>query len=327
MGENKISVFGFGNSLMDFIIHINDDIIQKLKVKKGTMNLIDQKQMNNILSLIKNFKYLPGIPGGSCANVLRGIAWLNKENKLAKPVFCGAVARDDLGKRYIESIQKFNVESNITRKQGETGVSLVLVTPDHERTMFTHLGACRSIRLEDVDFSLLKQAQILHFNGYMWDLENQIEIINRLTEFAKRNKILISFDLADPFVVKREQEKFLCWIPQYADIIFGNKEEFMLLIQEEHSPDAIMKKAKSLANIVIMKLGADGCCFSYKKEIEYIPGIKVGAVDTTGAGDSFAAGFLYHFLQGNAINISVKQANKIAANIVTVEGCNYSLLN
>lgn len=322
--SDKISVFGIGNPLMDFVVNADDDFINSLEAEKGTMKLISAGEKDKLLSSISTYK---NIPGGSCANTLRGIAWLSKYAAIEKSVFSGAVGKDVVGNQYITMMEKeYGILPRFSQKEKATGICIAIVTPDYERTMFTYLGACEDYSKEDIDFNTLKQAGIFHFTAYMWNTDNGKKAMKKASQFCRQNGITISFDLADPLMVKFHKEEFLQWIPAHVDILFGNRDEISQITGISGEDREIILKAGDLSPLVIMKIGADGCLVNQKGFITFKKGIKVNAIDTVGAGDSFASGFLYAYARDLDVGTCAEIANSLAARIVTVEGCDYSKL-
>jgi sugar/nucleoside kinase (ribokinase family) len=315
------SVYGVENPLMDIISHVDGGCLARLGKKPGTMNLVDCEEARRLRSGLSSFRM---IPGGSCANTIRGIAWLGRGMR-PKPVFNGSVGRDATGDAYVESIGAFGVHAAITRKDVETGVSVILVTPDGERTMNTYLGACREFGPGDLDADALSVSRLLHLTGYLWDTENQRRATQRAVEIARGRGATVSLDIADPFVVQRYRAEFLPFIPRYVDILFANREELSLLTGTTCDEDCV-EAASSLARTVVMKTGAEGCILGREGTIERVPGMRVKVRDTTGAGDAFAAGFLYGILEGFDFIRCADIANRLAASIVEVEGCDYLAL-
>ena len=319
-----ISVYGIGNPLMDVIGHGDFQLISDLGTRPGTMHLIQRHQVSEICEKIEDTK---NVPGGSCANTMRGIAWLSKAIPCDPPHYSGAVGNDGLGREYKQLMEDFGVSTSLVIKSNQTGISHIIVTPDHERTMFTFLGACQEYDESCIDFDALGKAQYLYITGYMWSTEGQKKAVKKAIDFARDKRKKVVFDLADPFVVNCNRDNFLSCIPQKIDILFGNKEEYSLLIGEKPTDKEIISSAQSLAGLVIMKVSAKGCYYMEKNDICFEPGRKVKAVDTTGAGDSFASGFLFGLLKNKPLKECASLANTLAASIVTVEGCNYSLLD
>ena len=318
------SVYGIGNPLMDVVGHGDFQLISDLGTQPGTMNLIQRHQISKILKRIEDTR---NMPGGSCANTMRGIAWLSKEIPCDPPHFSGAVGNDSPGREYKQLMEDLGVSTSLALKSNQTGMSHIIVTPDHERTMFTFLGACQEFDESCIDFDILGKAQYLYITGYMWDTKRQKRAVKKAIDFARDKGKKVVFDLADPFVVNRNKNDFLSRIPQEIDILLGNKEEFSLLVGKKPADKEIISGAQFLAGLVIMTVSAKGCYYIEKNDVCFEPGRKVRAVDTTGAGDSFASGFLFGLLKNKSLKECASLANTLAAGIVTVEGCDYSLLD
>ncbi len=322
--NKKISVLGVGNPLMDIVSHVDYGFLDAQQVKPGTMNLIDEERFARV------FKTLPAprlSPGGSCANTLRGFAFLSKGRGFPRPVFIGAVGKDDIGSAYIKDIEAMGVGNKIAVKNISTGASIILVTPDSERTMLTSLGACKTMSAQDVDFSLIDKAGILHITGYQWDTENQKQLVKNMVKTAKEKHVSVSFDLADPFVVSRYRDEFLSWIPDHVDLLFGNYQEYSILAGRQSAYEEVIKSVKDFAPIVIMKTGKDGAFYYANNELARCDGFVVAATDTTGAGDAFAGGLLYGLFNNFPLKKSCRLANKLASLIVCTQGCGYNTLS
>lgn len=323
--QSKIPVIGIGNPLMDTITHVDYKVIEILGAEPGSMNLVDIDGLNNVL---KHVGDAVETPGGSCANTMRGLAWLlNKDEDFSLPVFSGAVGKDELARRLSSGLKEIGVEPSLSGKaQSSTGVSVILVTPDNERTMFTYLGACRDYSESDSPvYYLDKNPLWLHIAGYMWDTDNQKNAIKYTVEKALRRHVKISFDLADPFVVERYREEFIQWLPGKIDLLFANRTELSYLTGLNGEDEDILEKAGRYAETIIMKVGKKGCWVSRRGYSIHFPCVDIApTTDTTGAGDSFASGFLYGIVKGETFHDCADIANRIASGIVTVEGCNYS---
>lgn len=326
--QSKIPVIGIGNPLMDTITHVGYNIIQELGVTPGSMNLIDIDQVKKILSFIS--KYIE-TPGGSCANTMRGLAWLlNGDKNFGFPIYSGAVGDDSLAERLSDGLVSIGVKPALSfKKDSSTGVSIILVTPDNERTMFTYLGACREYNTGDSPVAYIEKNPIwVHITGYMWDTDNQKKAVEYTVENALRHHVKISFDLADLFVVDRYREDFLKWLPGKIDLLFANRTELSSLTGCNGDDEEILQKAGKFADTIVMKVGKKGCWVSRKGYSIHFPCVDIApTTDTTGAGDSFAAGFLYGIVKGETFHDCAAIANRIASGIVTVEGCNYSSIN
>jgi sugar/nucleoside kinase (ribokinase family) len=289
----------------------------------GSMNLVDRQEVESLLPRIGEFR---NIPGGSAANTIRGIAWLGG-SELPPPVFNGAVGRDEVGDRYEKIMERSGVHAVLRRKDAMTGISLILVTPDGERTMLTHLGACREFCPADLDRERLASSRLLHLTGYLWDTEGQKAAAREAVDVVRKaGRIPVSLDIADPFVARRYGKEFLDWIPGRVDLLFGNREELSQLTGETRDED-ILKRALELAPAVVMKTGAEGCLTCDGEATRHVGTRSLTPKDTTGAGDAFAAGYLHGMLMGKDKEECGRRANALASAICCVEGCDYSALD
>ncbi len=330
------SVYAVENPLMDVIAHVDHAFLKRFSKVPGTMHLVDYPE---ILALLRELGSFRTSPGGSAANMARGIAWLSGPDgrafrrgvlgaapgadvMLAAPVFNGAVGDDARGDEFSSLIVGSGVAVALVRKKTPTGTSVILVTPEGERTMNTFLGACRDFQSSDLDTSLLASSRMLYLTGYLWDTENQRNAAERAVSFARARGIAVAFDLADPFAVRRYGEQFRAWIPGNVDVLFGNQDELSLLAGGACDEDCVGIAAK-MSPIVVMKVGKKGCIIGHDGAIDAEPSVSTTVVDTTGAGDAFAAGFLYGHLAGVDARSCARLANALAARVVGTEGCRY----
>ncbi len=349
------SVYGIGNPLMDIITFEDYAVLEKLQKPPGSMNLIDAEEAESILKIVcktkdENRKHgrkeLKRVPGGSCANTVRGLAWIRKMGAAGKLpsiyssvtgdseglVYSGAVGNDETGEKYVSLMKSYDIKMAAAKKNCTTGRSIIIVTPDHERTMFTHLGACREFSADDIDFGFLSESRYLYFLGFMWDTDSQKNAIKKAVDFAVKAGIKVCFDLAGPFVVKRYKNEFRSWLPGHVDILLGNREEFQALTGIRSDDRETLSAASDMARILILKRGKNGCLAGEYNNTEKVlqvtevKGEAVETVDTTGAGDAFAAGLLYGLFTGRSILSSARFANLLASLIVTVAGCDYEAL-
>lgn len=330
------SVFSVENPLVDVIAHVDRAFLERRGKRPGAMHLIDEEESAGLLAVLPDCRSLPG---GSAANTVRGVAWLARQAgrpgvgkgdgdaaSAGRPVFNGAVGRDALGDYYADALAKAGVEASLVRSEARTGTSVILVTQDGERTMNTHLGACRLFRPEDLDLERLAHSRALYLTGYLWDTENQRQAAERAASFARSRGIRVAFDLADPWAVERYAERFRAWIPGNVDLLFANREELALLTLAECDGDC-MEAARDLAPRVVMKVGAGGCWIGGSEGApQRVAGEPARLLDTTGAGDAFAAGWLFGMLAGEDCVACARLANRLAAGIVEVEGCDYEAL-
>lgn len=309
-------IFGIGNALMDIQAFVPEKVLNKLKIPKGIMHIVDEKTSRAILSEIVAYK-TKSVPGGSCANTISTVALLG-----GKTVYTGIVVDDFYGRLYESKLTARGIKSLIRMKDsGLTGTSIILTTEDAERTMNTHLGVCRDLSKDDVDFEILSQSEIFHCTGYQWDIDAQKETIEYVMKSAKEMGLTISFDIADPFCIERNVSDFKRIISDYVDIVFGNIEEAKIITGKNDPVEAGKEILKLGAKIVIVKVGSKGSYLFYEDKIEkvdiYIP---EKVLDSTGCGDIYAGGFLYGYSKKYPLKKCAKIASYLAAQIISVAG-------
>lgn len=318
-------LYGVGNPLMDIIVRAEHDALDRLGVVPGSMNLVDYEQQQEAIAAGSVVRRLPG---GSCANTVRGARWLLRTvGSTLTPAYTGAVGADRDGDAFEALLDTEGVAPHLARKHTPTGSSVILVTPDSQRTMFTYLGACRDLERPDIDAAVLKSARIFHTTGYMWDTPNQEQAARGAVDSARRSHTLVSFDIADPFVVQRYHESLSEWIPGNVDLLFANEEELRALTGATGDDETVARAAADLAATVVMKVGAKGCMVVENGAITHVGPHPATRSDTTGAGDAFAAGYLFGLLQKLSTRQCAAVANVVAGSIVAVDGCNYDALD
>ncbi|MFW5684616.1 MAG: adenosine kinase [Spirochaetota bacterium] len=323
-------LYGIGNPLMDVIVRVSHESLRALGVMPGTMNLVDFEQQQAALAAGTVARRLPG---GSCANTVRGVRWLMRiTGSSASPLYTGAVGGDHNGDAFEALLDTEGVEPRVARKHTPTGSSVILVTPDSQRTMFTYLGACRDLAPEDIDMARVRSSRVFHTTGYMWDTPNQEQAAREAIAVARGanrgGHTLVSFDVADPFVVRRYRDSLVAWIPGNVDLLFANEEELRALTGVHDGDDErVLRAACDFAPTVVMKLGARGCLVWNEGTVTASDPHPAERVDTTGAGDAFAAGYLYGVLQRLSVRQCAQVANILAGGIVAVDGCNYDAVD
>jgi len=319
MKQIEKKVLGIGNPLIDIIISVDERDITNLGIHKGTMTLIHKERMTELLTFSKT-KQATFSCGGSCPNTIIALADLGIETTLA-----GKVGNDENGRIYAETLKNLNVHNElvITGKE-PTGSTVILVTPDSERSMNTFLGANRLYSAEDVSQESISKADFFHFTGYMWDTQSQQKAITKALKIAKKHNTTISFDIADPFAVGRYRDTFLRIIQESCNIVFANREEARILF-DNYDPYECCRSMGKLCRTAIVKNGKKGSFISHNQEIFSVP-VKgpVVPVDTTGAGDVYAAGFLYGQCKGYSIPDSGTIASILAGQIITQRGAQFS---
>jgi len=301
------------NALMDVLIEITDHDIKQLGLTKGVMHLVDSARQRDVL---EHFKGKPRVTelGGSAMNAIRTLARLGH-----KTVFAGMVNDDEFGNRIRERMNTLGIKSYLGGHTKEsTGTCLILITPDGERTMNTNLGASRLYNSTHIPHDEIAKSHVFHFCGYQWDTGDQKAALTNSIKTAHNNNTIISFDLADPFVVDRNRQDFINLIHEEADIVFANKEEAKLLYNS--SPEETARKIAATGSIAVVKLGAEGAIVVKGKEEFRIPPVPTKVVDTTAAGDMFAAGFLHGFLRGKDMETCGRVAATLASDVISRVG-------
>ena len=315
---NKPIIYGIGNPLIDIIITAKDSDLDYLKLDKGVMHLVDEKRQKDIFAYFRELKLVFN-PGGSAPNTLLACSALGIPSLIT-----GKIGNDKFGDTYIKQAQKFGVISALVQGEGPTGSSIIIVTPDGERTMNTHLGMCRSFSKEDLDIEKLFQSKFLYFTGYMWDTESQKTAIKTAIKTAKQNNIRIIFDVADPFVVKRNRKEFLEIIKKDIDIVFANQSELAILY-ETNDFNASANHLGQIVKIAGIKLGKKGSIIVENGKQTIIPPRAIIAKDTTGAGDMFAAGFITSLSKGSNPTQAGKHGSILAEEIIQLTGAQFDL--
>jgi sugar/nucleoside kinase (ribokinase family) len=313
------------NPLMDYVMHEDYSFLARFGARPGTMQLVEHSTFNEIIKASRAYSVFPG---GSGANTARALSMLTgTDESLGFPCFSGGIGADDAGNRFMAILGDLGIDTAMAYKDIPTGVSAIVVTPDHERTMFTYLGACRDFSPEDVSLEFVRTSRFLYSTGYMWDTEPQKRALFAAVDEARAVKVPVCFDLADPFVVDRYYKELREWICGRINVLFANREELSRITDCTGTDYEILSKASRLAEIVAMKIGKGGSIVHSANRLAHAPGESVICVDTTGAGDSYAAGFLYGMLRGVDHETCARLGNRIAARIVSVEGCRYDCID
>jgi len=316
MKLSKAAIFGIGNPLIDVVINVEDKDLKTLGVDKGIMHLVDENRQKEIMSYFKNMSPIYH-PGGSAPNTLVACAGLEITG-----VISGKIGNDKFGEIYKAQVEKYGIISRLVIGDGPTGSSIILVTPDGERTMNTHLGMCQDFSIADIDESLLAKADIFYFTGYMWDTDSQKSAIKHALSIAKENRIKVIFDVADPFAVQRYRDAFLTLIEEEADVIFANQAELSILFDTKDINVAANSLGR-IVNIAAVKLGKEGCLVIENGNLCKITSRPIIAKDSTGAGDMFAAGFIAALSKGYSGKAAGKIGGYLAEEIIQIPGAQF----
>jgi sugar/nucleoside kinase (ribokinase family) len=312
-------VYGIGNPLIDIIVSVDEQDLTDLGIHKGTMTLVDQARHTELLSFAKT-KHPAYSCGGSCPNTIITLASLGVHATLA-----GKVGTDENGKIYSDRLDALGLGNELARTDRQpTGSTVILVTPDSERSMNTFLGANRLYARTDIIPETVKDADFFHFTGYMWDTQSQQDAIMRALSLAKESKTTVTFDIADPFAVGRYREQFLDLITHWCDIVFANSEEARILF-DNYDPYECCRSMGKLCRTAIVKNGKKGSFVCHEGQIFHIPAkTSAPVVDTTGAGDTYAAGYIYGLCTHHSVEESGMIASILAGEIIGQYGAQFS---
>jgi sugar/nucleoside kinase (ribokinase family) len=309
----RYDVFGMCNALFDIQAEVKDETLRDLGLTKGTMSLISEDEQRQIVPRI--YTHIVNTEaGGSGANTMIGIALLG-----GRTCYTSRVGNDEHGTIYRDGLAAQNVQPNVGMVDGTTGISLILVTPDAERTMCTFLGLSRHLSRDDVNVEDLQNSKYLYVTGYLWDTDNQKEAVLFAMQEANKAGVKVALSLSDPFCVHRHKDDFLRLLKDHVDTIFANGQEAQALTDTDDPYDAAKVLTQS-ADIVAITMDEKGSLLRQGGSEYEIPVYPVQAVDTTGAGDMYAAGLLYGLSQGLSLDASGHIASYAAAQVVAKLG-------
>jgi len=302
-----MKILGIGNAIVDVICKVNDSFIEQNNLTKSTMKLFFDE--HEFKSLFLNLKIEKTVSGGSVANSIVGISQLG--NKVG---FIGKISDDEFGRKYEEGLIKENVEYLYSKKKEKlpTGICLILVTPDSERTMCTFLGIAGRINEKDINIDAIKKSEIIFLEGYLWDEGEPKKAFDKAINNA--NKVAMS--LSDLFCVDRHKPHFLNLVKNKLDIIFANEQEIGSLI-ETKDIDEVIKFSKQLNKLVIVTRGEKGAVAINGDEVfESAIQKNLKIIDLTGAGDLFAAGFLNGYVNKFSIMECLEKGTEMSSKII-----------
>ncbi|PJZ75560.1 adenosine kinase [Leptospira neocaledonica] len=304
-------VFGIGNALVDILIPTEDSFLQKMGWNKGIMTLVDAEVQGGVLTALDGHKKELR-SGGSAANTMIALA-----NSGGTGSYTGKVSEDTYGEFYKQDMEKAGILFEVPpSKEGHTGTCVILTTPDAERTMLTHLGISSTLTKQDLDLEKLKASSYSYVEGYLWDGPSTKEACLLAMEESKKAGVKVAFTFSDPFCVNRSREDFLKLTKEYCDLVFCNAEEAKALAATESKEDAL-KFISSICKNVMMTDGSNGAFVSVNGTISHIGGFPAQKLlDTTGAGDCFAAGVLYGLTHGFSSENAARWGNYVASRIV-----------
>ena len=299
-----------GTALVDVICQVDDSTISALNLTKGSMTLIEESQIQEIRSHFKN----PLITsGGSVCNTIHELNYTSHE-----AAFYGKVSEDEYGQAFIQDLEKASIayKGVIKKNDFPTGCCNILVSPDGERTMATHIGIGSQLHPNELSEESLQGIDHIYMESYLWDHDLTKQTLKKVGTIAKAMNIETSLSLSDPFCVDRHRDELQSFIEEYVDLVFCNFDEAKRFAQSETMAD-VSVFFQSFEKKIAMTTGAEGAYYFHGKSVAHQPAQKIThVIDTTGAGDNFAAGFLDQYLLNKTIEEALAQGNARAAEVI-----------
>jgi len=319
MNAKKIDVAGIGNAIVDVLVSMDDGFLKKEGIAKGSMNLIDAQRAKDLYS-----KLPPATEasGGSAANTIACLASFGGQG-----AYLGKVRDDQLGEIFTHDIRSMGVQfPTAPAKSGpDTARCIVIVTPDAERSLNTFLGACVNFGPDDVDEAVVKAAKVTYMEGYLFDPPAAKEAFYKAADLAHRAGNQVSLSLSDPFCVDRYRDEFRAFIKDHVDILFANEDEIKSLYQTDNFSEAAHQVADECAIAALTRGPKGSRVVKGQRHVEVAAQPVEKLVDTTGAGDSYAAGYLFGHTRGMPVEDCARLGHIAAAEIVSHFGARPSV--
>ena len=303
-------ILGIGNAIVDVLAKVDEEFLIKRNFIKGSMKLINKSEFED---LKKNIKIEKIVAGGSVANTMSGIAYLK-----GSPSFIGKINSDSFGEIYKKSLEDINVKFSYLKKNENlsTGASIILITPDSERTMCTYLGISSHLSADDISKNSILDHELIFLEGYLWDKGDSEKMFKHVINIAKKNKIKIAMSLSDIFCVTRHKQDFYKLLKNDLSILIGNENEINELTGKENLLDSI-NQLKEFDKLIVVTRSDKGSLAIKNNEVINCESVKVDKVlDLTGAGDLFAAGFLKEYLDKSDIKKCLTIGSIVASKII-----------
>lgn len=302
------NILGIGASCMDLMINVSEDFLQNVPGIKGGADKITRSELDRILSLSDQTPYIT--TGGSCANVIKCLAGLGESCG-----FFSSLGDDEFGRHYADYMQKMNIQGLIIPSPYPTSCVLCMITPDGQRTMRFFEGSSLSITPEHLLPSHFSRVQLLHLDAYSL---RQKGVVERAVQLAKQNKTLISIDLSSFEIIRDHFSTLNTLLSEYAHLVFANADETRALTGLD--PEEGCLKLQNICSVAIVMIGKEGCIVGHNGQVFHCPAYPAKLVDSTGAGDYFAGGFLYGYLHNQPLMACANLGNRLGSLIVQVKG-------
>ena len=304
-------ILGIGSALVDILSQIpNEQILQELNLPKGSMTYVDADKVVKIGERLAQQYGSQRASGGSAANTMSGLAQLGVESG-----FLSKIGKDEVGEFFKKQMTDSHVKPQLLTTSTPSGRVIAMVTPDGERTFATCLGAAAEMRADDIQPELFEGWNIFYVEGY---LVANPDMLKKAISTAKAQGMIIAIDMASYNVVEESRDFLLDLMNNYVDIVFANEKEAFALTGME--PEAALHFIAEHCDIAVVKVGAKGALVQRGKEVVVVPPMEAEVVDTTGAGDMWAAGFLAGFVNGEDLQKCGMMGAIVAKNIIEVVG-------
>jgi sugar/nucleoside kinase (ribokinase family) len=306
----RFDVAGIGNALVDVIAHAHDDFLGEQQLVKGSMTLIETERAVELYAALEGAVEMSG---GSAANTMCGVASFG-----GRAAYIGKVNSDDLGDVFGHDLRAVGVSfhGGGVDHGTPTGRCVIVVTPDAERTMNTYLGVSSFLHVDDVDDDVVADANILYMEGYLFDRDDAKAAFRHAARISHAHGRTVSLTLSDSFCVDRHRDDFRALVADDVDLLFGNEDE-LLSLYEVDSFDQAVAAVRSECDLAAVTRGAAGCVIVTPDEVVEVEAVPVDRVlDTTGAGDLFAAGFLFGLTRGADLRECGRLGSIAAAEVI-----------
>jgi sugar/nucleoside kinase (ribokinase family) len=303
-------IIGIGNALVDVLIKLeNDNFLKEQNLPKGSMQLVEKDVAAKLMAATNKIK--PQLAsGGSASNTIHGLAKLG-----AQTSYIGKVGNDEFGKIFTDDLKKNKISPSLLKSASETGRALTFISPDSERTFATYLGAAVELCAADLTPAQFEGYELLHLEGY---LVFNHDLVEQALKLAKSKGLHVSIDLASYNVVDANRDFLLKTIKESVDIVFANEEESKSLTGE--NPEKALQIISEICDIAVVKVGSKGSMVKRGNDMVRVDAIKAKAIDTTGAGDLYASGFLFGLSQGWNLGKCAKLGSITAGKVVETIG-------
>ncbi|MEO7988000.1 MAG: adenosine kinase [Chryseolinea sp.] len=314
--SKKYDVYGIGNALVDIVTEVDNDFFAKNEVEKGVMTLVDEKRQHHLMKAI-DMKKSKMSCGGSAGNTMIAVSQFG-----GKSFYSCLVAKDELGKFFLEDLKRNGVDTNLKYEnlsEGISGKCLVMTSPDAERTMNTFLGVSSFFSPEQVDETAIQDSNYVYLEGYLVASPKGLEAMKEAKRLAEKNKVAVALTFSDPSMVKYFSTQMEEIVGASVDLLFCNEEEAMIFTGTDTIAEA-REKLRGVAKRFAITLGANGALIFDGDTFISIEPYKVRAIDTNGAGDMFSGAFLYAISHGHSYAEAGKLASLASSRVVSQFG-------